>query len=501
MRYLKKVIAILLVVAVGFPHFWTFEIMATSSTQRELNEVNRQLRELENQRNEEFREYLNLREDLQNLRDEMLSLDMRIGETDMLIQETVEEIMEVVASIEVVVASLEHLESDIEVEERALNESREDLKAANEILSARVRAMHENGQVNIITVLLNSESITDFLMRFDDLRSVIRFNRDFLQNLTELEELYQSNVDRLKLSQARQEDLQFNLERRERELTTLLTSYEELYEDLLRQRDEKDDFIQQLLEDVERFELILDLLEAEYYALQRRLGNLHARFDRERAAAAFDHAYRHARASAPSVQPPAMAQPGVHTVPAAPTAAGGGFIVSNALWLMNLDVPDYVLEGAFREDLVNVLDSQETARRLQELGRYDIRVNPREDVLAWPVPTHPYISQGFSHTAYARHHGLDIGTTAGEAIVAAADGRVVYSEWTIGAGNMVIIEHDNGLKTVYAHNSRNHVSVGDVVSRGQHIADVGATGSTRLQHLHFEVLQDGIPVDPMQFFR
>ena len=490
--YIKKVIAILLVMAVGFPHFWAFEVMATASTQRELNEVNRQLRELENLRNDGLSEYLNLREDLQNLRDEMRLLDIQMGEVTMSIQETTWEIAEVVDSIEAVMISLEYLESEIKNAEKDLEQSREDLKIANEILAARIRAMHENGQVNIITVLLNSESITDFLMRFDDLRSVIRFNRDFLQNLTELEEVYQNSVDRLALSIARQEDLQFNLEMREQELIVLLMNFEILYGDLERQRDEKDYFIVQLLEDAERYEQLLDLLEAEHYELQRRLGNLHARFDRERASADFRHALPGAQTAQQRITPP---------VSAAGAGQSGGFIGSTSIFLTTLERDDWVLDLLFSLDMQNAPDAQELAHWREVMSVHETRVSPREDVLAWPVPSHMYVNIEFANTAAARHEGIDIAGQGGAPIVAAADGRVIHSEWTAGAGHMVIVEHDNGLTTVYAHNSRNHVSVGDVVSRGQHIADVGSTGPTRFDHVHFEVLRDGVPVDPMQFFR
>ena len=494
MRYLKKVVAVLLVAAVCFSHLWTFEVMATSSTQGELNEVSRQLRELESLRSDGLSEYLNLREELQMLRDEMQLLDVQIRELNMTIRETTEEITEVVASMEAVMASLEHVASDIEREQRALNESREDLKKANEILAARVRAMHENGQVNIFTVFLSSESLTDFLMRFDDLRSVIRFNRDFLQNLSELEEEYQSNVDSLKLSQARQEHLQFNLEMRERELIALLVSYEMLHEDLERQKDYKIISIELILEDTERYEQLLDLLEAEYYELQRRLGVLHARFDRERASAHFRHAL-------PGAHTAQITTPRVHTVPAAPAVVGSGPDLSISLGLARRPVDELFLQISRQIDIDTALSEEEQAELMERMRtRYDTRVSPREDTFAWPVPSRMYINNEFRHTDYARHHGIDIIENIGAPIVAAADGRVVHSDWTVGAGYMVIIEHSNGLQTVYAHNSQNHVSVGDIVSRGQPIAAVGATGPTRISHLHFEVIRDGIPIDPMQFF-
>lgn len=86
------------------------------------------------------------------------------------------------------------------------------------------------------------------------------------------------------------------------------------------------------------------------------------------------------------------------------------------------------------------------------------------------------------------HKGIDIAAGQGTDILAARAGTVVYAGWDGGGfGNLVIIEHDNGTHTYYAHNSSILVSVGDFVQQGQHIAEMGSTGRVTGCHCHFEI--------------
>jgi len=95
------------------------------------------------------------------------------------------------------------------------------------------------------------------------------------------------------------------------------------------------------------------------------------------------------------------------------------------------------------------------------------------------------------------HGGIDIAAAEGSPIRAAASGTVAFSGFSRGYGNTVIIEHKNGLSTLYAHNSSNLVKVGDVVDTNTIIALVGSTGRSTGPHLHFEVRKGGTPVNPM----
>ena len=97
------------------------------------------------------------------------------------------------------------------------------------------------------------------------------------------------------------------------------------------------------------------------------------------------------------------------------------------------------------------------------------------------------------------HTGVDLHATVGTPVMAAAGGVVAASTYMAEYGNVVDIDHDNGLTSRYAHLSKSLVKVGDVVMKGQVVAQVGMTGRTTGPHLHFEVREKGIPLNPNKF--
>jgi murein DD-endopeptidase MepM/ murein hydrolase activator NlpD len=122
------------------------------------------------------------------------------------------------------------------------------------------------------------------------------------------------------------------------------------------------------------------------------------------------------------------------------------------------------------------------------------------------LPSDGPITSGFGWRmhpilGYERFHsGTDFGADYGSTIRAANTGTVIYAGWYGGYGNAVIIDHGNGITTLYGHSSELYVAEGQVVQRGQAIAAVGSTGLSTGPHLHFEVRKDGEPVDPMDYF-
>ncbi|MGH2727179.1 MAG: M23 family metallopeptidase, partial [Actinomycetota bacterium] len=97
------------------------------------------------------------------------------------------------------------------------------------------------------------------------------------------------------------------------------------------------------------------------------------------------------------------------------------------------------------------------------------------------------------------HTGIDINCETGDRIVAAKAGKVIAAEWGGGYGRMVIIDHGNGVSTLYAHNSALYVSEGRTVARGTRISACGETGNATGDHLHFEVRINGDHTDPKSF--
>lgn len=97
------------------------------------------------------------------------------------------------------------------------------------------------------------------------------------------------------------------------------------------------------------------------------------------------------------------------------------------------------------------------------------------------------------------HAGLDIAANLGTPVVASGDGSVLFVGYKPGLGRTVILDHGYGITTIYGHNSRLLVKAGDRVKRGDNIAKVGRSGRATGPHLHYEVVVDGVPTDPMQY--
>ncbi len=119
-----------------------------------------------------------------------------------------------------------------------------------------------------------------------------------------------------------------------------------------------------------------------------------------------------------------------------------------------------------------------------------------QDNVDWIWPTEGKVIAGFDD---AKNKGLDIGGKLGQDVLAAGAGKVMYEGSGIrGYGNLVIIKHTNNLLSAYAHNKSNLVKEGQIIVRGQKIAEMGNSDSDAIK-LHFEIRQQGKPVDPSKF--
>ena len=187
--------------------------------------------------------------------------------------------------------------------------------------------------------------------------------------------------------------------------------------------------------------------------------------------------------------------------------------------IASLEAQEHELEEVTEEEeqrLMELADEQaKLAKKQRELKQQEEQSKKKKVVkytggqLKWPVPdsqritsqfgtrTHPI--SGKKHT----HSGLDIGAPSGTTIVAAASGEVILAQWYGGYGNCVIIEHKDGFRTLYAHirSGGIKVKVGDMVSAGEKIAEVGSTGNSTGNHLHFGVYVNNVAVDPEPYLR
>ena len=157
-------------------------------------------------------------------------------------------------------------------------------------------------------------------------------------------------------------------------------------------------------------------------------------------------------------------------------------------------------ERAYRELIETSRQIEQMIKRIQSGEK---NIGGSTGTMTWPAEgeitspfgwrVHPIFGTQRLHT------GIDIGADYGDAIRAADGGVVIHADWMGGYGNAVIIDHGNGISTLYAHNSQLLVSEGQTVSKGQTVARCGSTGYSTGPHLHFEVRQNGSPVNPLNY--
>lgn len=163
-----------------------------------------------------------------------------------------------------------------------------------------------------------------------------------------------------------------------------------------------------------------------------------------------------------------------------------------------------------RELFERALDEMEAeSRRLEQIirelqrGPQARKPTPAPTRMIWPVQGRISSPYGWRIHPVLKtrrfHSGLDIAVPTGTPVKAAANGVVILSGWVSGYGNTVVIDHGGGISTLYGHNSALTVKVGQEVVQGQVIARAGSTGMSTGPHVHFEVRQEGTPIDPGRF--
>ncbi len=169
------------------------------------------------------------------------------------------------------------------------------------------------------------------------------------------------------------------------------------------------------------------------------------------------------------------------------------------------DAEEAALEALIRQKQQEEEARREATRRAARLAGAELPPEVYVGQLSWPVSgpiTSPF---GWRmHPVYHRmilHRGIDIGVPTGTPVVAAGGGTIILASYQGDCGNMIAIDHHGGLSTIYCHLSQIFVSAGQEIQRGQAIGAAGATGDATGPHVHFQVMKNGNPVDPMSYLR
>lgn len=179
-----------------------------------------------------------------------------------------------------------------------------------------------------------------------------------------------------------------------------------------------------------------------------------------------------------------------------PPGRGGVLVEGRPLSMQELQatLADLDQLSSQRNDLFTVMESRLLDQRLKKLmipTQKPVQAGHEGSSFGWRID--PFTGRSALHT------GLDFQADPGTPILSAAGGVVVAAEWHAAYGNMVEVDHGNDLITRYAHASKLLVKKGDLVKRGQKVAEVGSTGRSTGPHLHFEVMVQGVYQDPNRF--
>lgn len=319
-----------------------------------------------------------------------------------------------------------------------LKEEQAKLEKREKVFRIRIRDIYMHGQLSYLDVVLGAKDFNDFANRVDLLRRVIAADMDLITAIRQQRDEIQQVQQELESQRQKQSVLKENAAQKKAEI----------------EQHKKEQ--QAILYKAETDKATAEEAYRELEASSQSIGEML----RQRAAAR--------AAAAAAAEAEAAAQQQAAASSQADTGDAGTSDDSGST------EPDYSYQpvsgsGAFIWPVNGVITSP-----------YGYR-------------THPI----FGTTIY--HSGIDIGVDYGTPVHAADSGVVVEAGWISGYGYAVVIDHGNGLSTLYGHNESLNVSSGQSVSQGQVIAYAGSTGNSTGPHVHFEVRSNGDPVDPSAY--
>lgn len=330
------------------------------------------------------------------------------------------------------------LSEQIETTSATISEREADIETTFNKFLDRLVVSYEEGEASYLSIILNSSDMGDFLTKMDMVSSMLEYDRNLkIQYQNEKTEL-EAAKQRLEEDSSLQEEILASLEADKAE-------YEALSE-------QQANYIKSLEDDISKANSALEAATAQDNALNEQLeAYLYQLAEQQRQLEAQRKAEEAARQAAAAA---AAASNGGTTDPA-PTSGA--------------DASNYYVGGGF----------------------------------AWPLPGYSYISSGFGWRTLGGysdfHRGIDIPAPYGTPIRASKGGQVVIATGHGSYGNYVVIDHQNGESTLYAHQSMLGCSVGQYVNQGDVIGYVGSTGYSTGNHLHFEVRINGEAQNPMGY--
>lgn len=366
------------------------------------------------------------------------------------------------ASLQSLENELSELESQIGTKEEQIAQTNTELEAAKETekqqyesMKLRIQYMYEKGDTSYLEILLQAQSMSEFLSRAEYISQITEYDRKqldlYVKNKEDIAEheaqLVAEHEELLGLQESTQAK-QASVETLVNQKTAELKSYESKITEAERQASEYQ-------KDIEAQEQAIQEMEAE---IKRQEEEARKKAEAEAKRKAEEEAKRKAEE-----------------------------------------------EAKKKAEQANTSKPNASSNSSSNTSSQDKTTSTGNTSFIWPCPSSSRITSSFggrdapTEGASSNHQGIDIGASTGSSIVASASGTVVISTYSYSAGNYIMINHGNGIYTVYMHCSKLLASVGDTVKQGEVIAKVGSTGYSTGPHLHFGVRVNGTYVNPRKY--
>ena len=351
-------------------------------------------------------------------------------------------------------SQIESLDGQIVDAQNAIADKDADIQADTALLKERLRALYMAGEATNLEILLSADSMVDLADKTEALRMVTEHDTALIDTLRDEMAEIQDEKDFIEQSREDAANARTAVQEKQKELKGLEEEAQAVIDDMASQESSLESESQRLAEEEAAAADAIDQWIAEYNESQRR-AQIAAQQEADRKKAEQQAAQQQANSTPSS---------------------------SNNTSSNSSDTSDNA--------------GEDTPSGGQSYGTGSLR---------WPVPSCTSISSGFGSRWGTTHKGIDIPASYGSAIVAADSGTVIQAGYGIsgsgygGYGNVVAIDHGNGIITLYAHMSSVATSAGATVAKGQTIGYVGSTGNSTGNHCHFEVRVNGTAVDPLGY--
>ena len=351
-------------------------------------------------------------------------------------------------------SQIESLDGQIVDAQNAIADKDADIQEDTALLKERLRALYMAGEATNLEILLSADSMVDLADKTEALRMVTEHDTALIDTLRDEMAEIQDEKDFIEQSREDAANARTAVQEKQKELKGLEEEAQAVIDDMASQESSLESESQRLAEEEAAAADAIDQWIAEYNESQRR-AQIAAQQEADRKKAEQQAAQQQANS----------------------TPSSSNNTSSNSSDTSN-DAGEDTPSGG------------------QSYGTGSLR---------WPVPSCTSISSGFGSRWGTTHKGIDIPASYGSAIVAADSGTVIQAGYGIsgsgygGYGNVVAIDHGNGIITLYAHMSSVATSAGATVAKGQTIGYVGSTGNSTGNHCHFEVRVNGTAVDPLGY--